>query len=367
MSTGRVHGVSASPGDAWTGRRSARRLLLRGARRLALACCAGGLLGVTALAQTPEPAQTVYGPSPRGVEEWLERLQQGTTVASYVGTYVVSSASGAMSSARIWHACEGRRQFERVDTLSGVPRSTFRRDDWVTTLLPQSRLMRSEQRVTGGVFPNLLRQADGDTAADHYRVREAGRGRVAGLDADIVLFRPRDELRFGYRIWSERQTGLVLKIQTLDATGRVLEQAAFSELQIDVPIDAVRPHLELPDASGFRSERVERQPVDMARSGWAMREPVAGFQPQAGYQRDLSDEGETLQWVFSDGLATVSLFIEPYDLNRHRQPGVSAMGATHAVSQRWPDEAGAWWLTLVGEVPQLTLTRLAQGLARDEQ
>lgn len=364
---GLVRGMEALPGGGLAVHCPARRVLLRHARGLALAWCAVGMVGATALAQVPDATPAVYGPAPRGIEEWLERLQQGTMVASYVGTYVVSSASGAMSSARIWHACEDRQQLERVDTLSGVPRSTFRRDDWVTTLLPQSRLLRSEQRVTGGAFPNLLRQADGDGAADHYRVREAGRGRVAGLDADIVVFRPRDELRFGYRIWSERQTGLVLKIQTLDSAGRVLEQAAFSELQIDVPIDVVRPHLELPDATGFRSERVEREPVDMARSGWVMREPVAGFRPQAGYQRDLGDAGETLQWVFSDGLATVSLFIEPYDLNRHRQPGVSALGATHAMSQRWPDEAGSWWLTLVGEVPQLTLARLAQGLARDPQ
>lgn len=339
----------------------ARRACLRGLRRLALLWCAGGVLGL-AVAGQPQ-----YGPPQRGIEEWLERLQHGTTVASYVGIYVVSSASGAMSSARIWHACEGREQLERVDTLTGAPRSTFRDNDQVTTLLPQSRRMRLEQRDPGGAFPNLLQPGGSDSIADHYGVRELGQGRVAGLDADVVQFRPRDELRFGYRIWSERRTGLVLKTQTLGAGGQVLEQSAFSELQLDVPLETVRPHLALPDTDGFESEQVERQRIDVAATGWIMRQAVAGFQPLAAYQSTDTGSAQTLQWVFSDGLATVSLFIAPYDPQRHRQEGVSAMGATHALSRRWPDEAGAWWLTLMGEVPQITLTRLAEGLARNDQ
>lgn len=340
---------------------SVRRACLRGLRRLALVWCAGGVLGLAVAAQ-PQ-----YGPPQRGIEEWLERLQHGTTVASYVGIYVVSSASGAMSSARIWHACEGREQLERVDTLTGAPRSTFRDNDQVTTLLPQSRRMRLEQRDPGGAFPNLLQAGSSDSIADHYGVRELGQGRVAGLDADIVQFRPRDALRFGYRIWSERRTGLVLKTQTLDASGQVLEQSAFSELRLDVPLDAVRPHLALPDTDGFESEQVERERVDAATSGWLMRHPVAGFQPLAAYESRITGAAPTLQWVFSDGLATVSLFIEPYDPQRHRQEGASAMGATHALSRRWPDAAGAWWLTLMGEVPPITLARLADGLARNDQ
>lgn len=354
----RAHGRS-------TRRGTPRRACLRGLRRLALLWCASGVLGLAAVQASETPAG--YGPPQRGIEEWLERLQHGTTVASYVGTYVVSSASGAMSSARIWHACEGREQLERVDTLTGAPRSTFRYNDQVTTLLPQSRRIRSEQREPGGAFPNLLRPGGSDSIASHYSVHELGQGRVAGLDADVVLFSPDDDLRFGYRIWSERQTGLVLKTQTLDASGQVLEQSAFSELQLDAPMESVRPHLALPSTQGFRSEHLERERVDVAASGWSMRQPVAGFQPLAAYQREIAGPAQTLQWVFSDGLATVSLFIEPFDAQRRRQEGMSAIGATHAMSRRWPDATGAWWITLVGEVPTLTLTRLADGLARADQ
>ena len=68
----------------------------------------------------------------------------------------------------------------------------------------------------------------------------------------------------------------------------------------------------------------------------------------------------TLQWIFSDGLASVSLFVEAFDPVRHTQPANLAMGATHTLTRR----LGDWWLTVVGEVPPLTLAAFAQGLER---
>ena len=67
-----------------------------------------------------------------------------------------------------------------------------------------------------------------------------------------------------------------------------------------------------------------------------------------------------IQWVFSDGLAAVSLFVEPYDARRHAQEGLFASGATQTLTRR----VNEWWLTAVGEVPAATLRAFAQGLER---
>ena len=77
-------------------------------------------------------------------------------MSSYSGTYVVSSATGALSSARIEHSCEGGVQLERVEALTGEPRVTFRRNESVLTYMPASRVVYSERRDLRGVFPNLL-------------------------------------------------------------------------------------------------------------------------------------------------------------------------------------------------------------------
>ena len=88
----------------------------------------------------------------RSVSEWLMRMHEASRLRSYVGTFVVSSNTGSMSSARIWHACDGDQQVERVESLTGAPRSTFRRNDEVVTFLPESRVVRTrEARVAGPV------------------------------------------------------------------------------------------------------------------------------------------------------------------------------------------------------------------------
>lgn len=329
-------------------------------RRLAVLGCAGGFIGLAAAQGNPVPA----GPPERSVVEWLLRLQQASRVPAYVGTFVVSSANGAMSSSRIWHVCEGNLELERVDALSGLPRSTYRRNDSVVTFLPEQRTVRVEQREAGGMFPNLLSRGQSFATADHYAARPLGRERVAGFDADIVQLAPRDELRFGYRVWSESRTGLVLKMQTVDAMGRVLEQAAFSELQFDTPVSADKLQQMMARTDGFRVERLEPTRTTAAAEGWELRNPIAGFQPRGCYRRPMAAAGSVVQWTFSDGLATVSLFLEPFDRQRHAGDGVTAMGATHTLTRRLADRSGEWWITAVGEVPPLTLKLFADAVQR---
>ncbi len=330
----------------------------RVARRVALLWCASSVVGLAAAADRP------IGPPERSVAEWLVRLQQATNMQSYAGTFVVSSASGALSSSRIWHVCDGEVQLERVDALTGTPRTTLRRNEAVMTFLPQSRTVRTEQRDAMGVFPNLLAPGKDFSTADYYAARQVGQGRVAGFDADIVLLSPRDGKRFGYRIWSEQRTGLVVKTQTLDAGGRVLEQAAFSELLLDVPAQAGQLQQMMAATDGYRVEKSEHVRTSAEAEGWRLKAEVPGFRPQQMYRRRAPNAVTMVQWIFSDGLATVSLFLEPFDGQRHGAEGMAAMGATHTLLRRVPAATGDWWLTAVGEVPVQTLQVFAQNLER---
>ena len=93
---------------------------------------------------------------------------------NYVGTFVVSSNTGAMSSARIWHACEGDQQVERVESLTGAPRSTFRRNEEVVTFLPESRVVAHRKAGIAGPVPQPA-QAQRDV---HPRVLRGAPGRA---------------------------------------------------------------------------------------------------------------------------------------------------------------------------------------------
>jgi len=317
---------------------------------------------------TPPP---VTAPVPdRDLNQWLLRLHSASSRRNYVGTFVVMSGAGNMYSSRIWHVCEGDLQMERVDALTGPARSTFRRNDQVITFLPDARVARSEKRESLGLFPNLKRAGDPALAA-LYQAQSGAVDRVAGFDADVVHIQPKDNLRYGYRIWSEKKSGLAIKIQTLDADGKVLEQAAFSELDLDANVKMDKLAQMMNNTSGYKVEHAELVKTTPQQEGWALKSPVAGFQPVSCYRRSQGNPtvvgpgpapAPTLQWTFSDGLATVSLFIEPYDRQPHPQDEVQvSMGATQTLARRWGND---WWLTMVGEVPLATLKLFAQNLER---
>jgi sigma-E factor negative regulatory protein RseB len=299
----------------------------------------------------------------RTINEWLARTYEASRKLAYVGTFVVSSG-GAMSSARVWHACEGDQQVERVETLSGAPRSVFRHNDQVVTFLQDQKVVRSEKRELLGLFPELLQSTEG-RIADFYKVRQEGLERVAGLEADVIVLTPKDNLRFGYRIWTERKRGLVLKLQTLDGAGKVLEQAAFSELELDAPVKVEKLLQMMGKVEGYRLEKPVLVKTTPYAEGWSLRAPVPGFRSMSSYRRPAgvpggAAGGEALQWVFSDGLASVSVFAEPFDPQRHDREATFSTGATQTLTR----QTGAYWLTLVGEVPVSTLRVFAENLGR---
>ncbi len=331
----------------------------------------GALQNASAQANNTAPATASAAPSGESslsINDWLLRMHEAAMKKrSYIGTLVQTSPQ-AISSARIWHACDGAQQIERVETLTGAPRSTFRHNDKLVTFMPDIKQVRIEKREQIGGFPDVLKPGVG-SIPEFYAVKPIGSERVAGLDADVVQLNPKDPLRFGYRIWTDKKSSLVLKLQTLDANGAVLEQAAFSELQLDAPVKMEKLVQMMGATEGYKVDQTAVAKTTAAAEGWSLKTPVPGFKAMSCYKRSspgsaassAAAQGErTMQWIFSDGLATVSLFVEDFDKMRHTQEGIIASGATHTLLRRMNE----FWLTAVGEVPPQTLKTFAQSLER---
>jgi len=326
-------------------------------RTLALVCLLWATHGYGAAQSAPVAED--------GIHAWLMRVHEASRHRSYSGTFVVSAA-GTMASARIWHVADGQQQVERVESLSGKPRATFRRNDQVVTFFPESKVAVVETRESLGQFPGFI-QSTQSSIGESYQLKRLGGDRIAGFDADVVQLVPNDNLRFGYRVWNERRTGLVMQLQTLDLNGRVIEQSAFSELQLDTPVSMGKLHQMMGDTRGFRVERPDLQKVTPESQGWVLQRPVKGFQTMGCYHRlnaasaGSSRTGAPMQWVFSDGLTTVSLFIEAFDSRRHVREGHTNLGgATNTLTRH----LGEWWATVVGEVPLGTLMAFTTALER---
>lgn len=316
-----------------------------------------------AFSQVPGvPTRAQPGGAERNLSEWLVRTHEASRRRAYTGTFVVS-AGNAMASARMWHVCDGTQQMERVETLTGTPRTTLRRNDEVVTFVPETRVAVWERRESLGLFPALL-QSQASQLGEFYSLRRVPQSdRVAGFEADVVDLVPRDALRFGYRIWSEKKTGLMVKLQTLDAEQRVLEQVAFSELQLDAPVRMDQLLKQMKAREGYTVQHHKLLPTTPQNQGWQLKAPVPGFAPVSCHVREAVAPGQPsppMQWVFSDGLASVSVFAELFDPKRHGNEGGMATGATHSLSRRHGD----FWLTVVGEVPPKALQQFAQQIER---
>lgn len=304
--------------------------------------------------------------APQDARVWLKRIQDSTYRRTFTGTFVVSSG-GAMSSARISHFCDGRSQIERVDALDGQLRSVFRHDDLVHTLWPASRHAVVEQREPLRGFP-VLAGGGGRRGALAYEAVPERVDRIAGYEAQVLLLKSRDDLRFSQRLWSEKNTGLLLRADVLGAHGEVMESSAFSELVLGARLHPASLMQEMNRLQGYRVTRPVTVRTDLAREGWVLREGVPGFVSLSCIKRPLEpsaaqvpgQRGSLLQAIYSDGLTHVSVFIEPGELNADRVESLSTLGATSSLSV-WQ---GGWWITVVGDVPVATLRRFAASIER---
>lgn len=295
-----------------------------------------------------------------GVQQWLERLHNASSNRAFVGTYVLSAGS-EMAASKIWHICDGQQQMERIESLTGAPRTTLRRNDEVMTFAPDARTVVKEKRESLRLFPDL-NSAPGQQIAAFYGVQVLGQERVAGHDADVVWFKPKDKLRFAYKVWAERKTGLVVKLQTLAPEGQVLEQVAFTELQLDAPVKMENLSRLMANTKGYQVVEPDVRPTTAEAQGWRLKSPVPGFSPVGCHVRADAGTGRpgVMQWVFSDGMAAVSLFVETLDPVRHSKEKAASAGATHTQAAR----VGDHWVTAMGEVPIETLRLFVSSLER---
>ena len=318
-----------------------------------------------AWAQADAPAQA------REVRAWLLRIHEAASHRNFQGTFVVSGG-GQVSSARVAHYCEGKSQFERSETLDGQARHVFRHNDLVTTLWPASRVATVEQRTLIAQFPALL-QAGDDRIAEFYEVSaQGGTERVAGHEANVLVVKPRDAYRFGYRLWADRASGLLLRADVIGERNEVLETSAFSDVAIGVKPQPESVLQAMKKLDGYRVHRPVMTPTRLDAEGWLLRTQVPGFREVSCVKRPMDNpaaaergapEQQVLQVIYSDGLTYVSVFIEPFNAQRHPRALQTSSGPTQTLML----QQGDWSVTVLGDVPSATLHKFAKGLERGKK
>jgi sigma-E factor negative regulatory protein RseB len=288
----------------------------------------------------------------RSAEQWLQMVQQAARRLDYSGTMVYQQGNEVRIS-RVVHVFDGRVSHERLQPMDGRPREFIRSADEVKCLIPESRRIVVERRTRSESFPAL-----GGATTDvlqHYSVKVAGRERVGGFDCQVLEIQPRQGDRYGYRLWVDRGTGLLLRTQTLSERGEVLEQMAFADVRIGaVDREQLKPSW---PTDGWTIDQPSHRPADLREQGWRLAAP-SGFKPLYSVRRPMPN-GPALQAVYSDGLATLSVFIEQGSPAAKDEP-LSNRGPINAYARRVGDAT----ITVVGEIPAETARSVAAGVER---
>lgn len=310
------------------------------------------LLGFQAAFAAPEGDQDPY--------RWLERMREAARSLNYDGVFVYRH-DGGMETIRVIHRVSDGREQERLTSLDGAQREVLRDPERVTCILSDNRSVLIDESRGRGLFVSALRQAD-DRMRGHYRLGLGGQARIAGRDARELRVTPTDEFRYGYRLWLDVATGLLLKSQLLGESGTVLEELLFTRVELPetIPDSALQ--------SEVASEGFDRHttPVSEAQPGPASPEWSIGWIPPGfskhGHSREpLSGvHAPADHLVFSDGLAAFSVYLERLPPGGQPFEGLSQMGAMTAYGGR----VGEFQVTVIGEVPRITVDRVGRSVQR---
>jgi sigma-E factor negative regulatory protein RseB len=307
----------------------------------------GALIVASAWVPLQAGAQDARREVARSEAQWIQAARAAAQRVNYTGTIVYQSGA-EMTSSRITHLFDGARSHERIQTLDGKPREYLRKrsedGDEVQCLIPEAKKIVVEKRNDEEPFP-ALSSASPDEILQRYAASLGPVERVAALE-------PRDNLRYAYRLWLDRASGLLLRAQTLNERREVIEQIGFSEVRIGERIDraALKPAW---PTDGWAVVRSDYRKADLAKHGWIVPTPD-GFRKTKEVIRRLR-AAEAMQVVFADGLATISVFIEPDSPAPEPVDEVRTHGPTAAFSRRVAQAL----VTVVGEVPPGTVRAVA--------
>lgn len=303
-----------------------------------------------------------HGGVPDSAASWLMRMQDAVETVNYEGT-LVRMSPGDAEQFRIYHRVDGGKSTERIVLVDGMGAEIIRTQDEVICIFPDQRSMVVEKRQSAvaeqGPFRGSL-PAYSDALQESYQLALVAEDRIAERSSVVLAIQPKDAYRYGYRLWLDANTAMPLKTQLIDTDSTMpLEEIRFTSISMpeSLPAEAVEPDIDTAAFNVVRHGRAPEPPSDApGEIAWSATDLPPGFMLTASRLEFLEGATEPrMHLVYSDGLASVSVFMDMGVAASERGEGPSSMGATNAYSIM----KSKWLVTAVGEVPASTVQRIA--------
>jgi len=284
--------------------------------------------------------------------EWLLKISEAPRHYNFQGTFIYY-ADGHLETSRIIHKVDQSGEHERIEVLDGVPRIVYRDNDAMKCFLPENKKIYTEERWFRKFFPDLLPQPS-EKIFDSYFFEKGKIERVAGYDSQLIKLVPKDNLRYGYKLWIDIDSGLLLKVAVIDKD-EIIEQFAFADVEIGHEIDASLLKSSAVNVSDdWKTIKLSTYVLKEGELNWDLGTLPEGFKKVTEMKRNLVGKSFLVDHiVLSDELASVSVFVEPIEKESASPlPGFySSRGAINIYVREMDDKK----ITTVGEVPLNTI------------
>ena len=297
----------------------------------------------------------------REARDWLEKMSRSLATRNYEGRFV-HVRNSRTETMRIIHRVDRGKVTERLVSLDGSGREIIRNQSEVICYLPDRRTVLVEKRTDDATLLAAV-PAYNEQLEAHYSIQRGPSTKALGRRTQVIMVQPRDQFRYGYRLWLDYETAMPLMSQLRDSNGVVIEQILFAEVNFRDSISAelLKPAV---TGEGYRWLRQDVQQANLNQSpaGWNVISVPAGFrQTNVRMQVIAGSKAPVLHFVFSDGLASVSVFIEPRNPQTEQMNGLAKVGAAFAYSRNLDGHQ----VTAVGEVPAATVEAIAAGVTKE--
>ena len=283
--------------------------------------------------------------------QMLERMTTAMSQMTYQGTFVYIQGDN-VETMRITHVSDQEGMRERLVAVSGPPREVLRDSSGVRWVLADDRSVFEDSGFNRSFFPELPLDLNAQTERS-YSLKLGSRARIAGHYARNLKVLPKDKYRYGYSLWLEEHSGLLLKWELIDSNQKPLAILMFTDVRLgsEVDVKELKSTTQLKKFKTVASELPSGRGLSKTTPRWQPDHLPPGFQLTAHRYFGQQDQGVYEHLVYSDGLATISVYIESISADSDTQAGVNRLGTTHAFSRISDDML----ITVVGDVPAITV------------
>ena len=291
--------------------------------------------------------------------QWLERMSAAMSQMTYQGTFVYVQGDD-VETLRITHVADEDGVRERLVSISGVRREILRDSQGVRWVKGDDRSVMEDTSFSRSFFPEIpLGQSDQASAS--YRLELGASERIAGHSGRKLRIIPKDEFRYGYTLWLDEPSALLLKWELLDSNHKRLAKLMFTDIRLgsEVDLDELESSSKLKEYQTMQSGLPSGKDLSHSNPQWQPSKLPAGFHLSSHRYMSQQDQQIFEHLVYSDGLAAVSVYVESSDVDEHQpETGISRLGTTHAYSR----VSEGVLITVVGDVPAITVQSIGNSV-----